>query len=415
MKRALELRTEAGKLVKQARDLMAKAQEEKRDLTQEESAAFDKMHDDAEGMIKQAERLERQERADMGFDEEGRQIRDNGHQEEGTPEGRARVINARRASADYADAFRSYLAGGYEAPQRRASLQVDLDIGGGFIAASERLISGILADAMSQVSVGALVNRIPCDFAEELGQPTLTSTLSEFTYAGELTEAEVDEGIAFGKRSLKPSPLKRKIIKISKRLLESPRMDAEAVVRGEVSKALAYTIERKICQGSGANEPLGLFTANNDGIGTARDVVTGSATNWTADGLIDVQATLKDFYQSRARWLMHRDALPKIRKLKDGNGAYIWAPGLQTGQPNMILGKPYSTSDFCPNTWTNGLYVAIYGDFSYYNFAEAMSMQVQRLVEKYAEFGQIGLLIDGMANDGMPWVAEAFVRAKLGV
>lgn len=78
----------------------------------------------------------------------------------------------------------------------------------------------------------------------------------------------------------------------------------------------------------------------------------------------------------------------------------------------MLLGSPFNMSEYAPNTFTTGQYVGIFGDFSNYWIADALDMQVQRLVELYAATNQTGL-IGRMETDGMPVLAEAFARVKL--
>ncbi len=100
--------------------------------------------------------------------------------------------------------------------------------------------------------------------------------------------------------------------------------------------------------------------------------------------------------------------------MKDGEGRYAWQPGLALGMVNTILGRPYVSSEFAPNTYSAGQYVMLYGDFSYYWIADSLvEMTVQRLVELYSLTGQVGLLFEGMATDGIPALSEAFVRVKL--
>jgi len=70
-------------------------------------------------------------------------------------------------------------------------------------------------------------------------------------------------------------------------------------------------------------------------------------------------------------------------------------------------------SEYAPNTFTTGLYVGILGDFSNYWIADAVDMQVQVLKELYAETNQTGY-IGRLDTDGMPVLAEAFARVKLG-
>jgi len=73
---------------------------------------------------------------------------------------------------------------------------------------------------------------------------------------------------------------------------------------------------------------------------------------------------------------------------------------------------PISMSEYAPSTLTTGLYVGILGDFSNYWIADALDMQVQRLVELYAEANQVGF-IGRLETDGMPVLEEAFSRVKL--
>ena len=96
----------------------------------------------------------------------------------------------------------------------------------------------------------------------------------------------------------------------------------------------------------------------------------------------------------------------------DGNGQYIWRDSVQAGEPDRLLGLPVFMSEYAPSTMTANLYVGILGDFSYYWVADALDMQVQRLVELYAESNQTGL-IGRMESDAQPVLAEAFVRVKL--
>jgi HK97 family phage major capsid protein len=103
----------------------------------------------------------------------------------------------------------------------------------------------------------------------------------------------------------------------------------------------------------------------------------------------------------------------QIRKLKDGAGQYLWQPGITADMLDEILGIPIIVSEYAPSTFTTGKYVGILGDFSYYWIADALDMQVQRLVELYATTNQVGY-IARFETDGMPVLSEAFVRVTLG-
>jgi HK97 family phage major capsid protein len=248
--------------------------------------------------------------------------------------------------------------------------------------------------------------------AQSLGAPSLDTDISDADWTSELATGAEDTALKVGKRDLHPHPLAKRI-KVSNKLLRLTGGGAETLVRDRLGYKFAVTEEKGFLTGSGAQQPLGLFTASAHGISTGRDVnADNTTTEIRFDGLKNVKYTLKGQYWSRARWIFHRDALKQIAKLKDGEGRYIWEQSVQVGQPDRILRFPVHMSEFAPNTFTTGLYVGILGDLSHYWIADALTMQLQRLVELYAETNQIGF-IGRMEVDGMPVLEEAFVRVKL--
>ena len=115
--------------------------------------------------------------------------------------------------------------------------------------------------------------------------------------------------------------------------------------------------------------------------------------------------------QAKATWIFHRTIVQQIRKFKDFQGQFIWSPGLAAGEPDRILSRPFYMSEYAPNTQTTGLYLGIVGDFSNYEIVDALDMQLQVLMELYAETNQVGYILRA-ETDGMPTLAEAFARVK---
>ncbi len=132
---------------------------------------------------------------------------------------------------------------------------------------------------------------------------------------------------------------------------------------------------------------------------------TASGTAIAADELIDLFHALKPPYRARATWLMHDSTVAAVRKLKDANNQYIWQPGLQAGQPDMLLGRPVRVSRYMPEIALDAKTVA-FGDFSYYWIADRQSIGIQRLVELYAANGQVGFRMFTRV-DGRLALAEA--------
>jgi HK97 family phage major capsid protein len=218
--------------------------------------------------------------------------------------------------------------------------------------------------------------------------------------------------MAFGKRALKPQPL-AKGIKVSRPLLRKSAIAADALVRERLAYKFGVTQEQGFMTGTGANQPLGLFTASANGISTGRDVSTGNTTTaLTFDGLQEAKYTLKGAYWAAAQWIFHRNAVKMIAKLKDGDGRYIWQDSVQVGQPAMLLGLPFNVSEYAPNTFTTGLYVGILGDYTNYWIVDSLMFEIQALFELYAATNEVGYF--GRAEvDGMPVLEEAFIRVTL--
>lgn len=281
----------------------------------------------------------------------------------------------------------------------------------GYLMAPIQYVNQIIKEVDDAVYIRQkATNKGPIDRAQSLGYPYRKARMADAEWVSEVKIAAADTSLEYGMRELKPQKLS-KLVKVSKYLLNQSNADAE--VRAEIDYVLAVTQEKAYLTGDGVGKPLGLFTASASGISTDRDIATDNVANAiTADGLINAKYALKQQYQRRAEWMFHRDAVKMIAKLKDGEGQYLWQPSLIAGQPDRLLGLPLTMSEFVPNTFTNGLYVGIIGDFSHYWIADAMQMEIQVLRELYAAEGKVGYLVDYW-GDGAPVVEEAFARVTL--
>ena len=88
---------------------------------------------------------------------------------------------------------------------------------------------------------------------------------------------------------------------------------------------------------------------------------------------------------------MNDSTVKAIRKLKDGNGNYIWQPALTAGSPDTILGRPVYTSAYVP-TIAAGNRTVIFGDLSYYWIADRQGRTFKKLSELYATTDQTGFV-----------------------
>lgn len=318
----------------------------------------------------------------------------------------------RRSKPEYLVAARRWMCGGMSAVMasaERRAIQADSDIVGGYLVMPQQFVAELIKFVDNLVFVRGLATKHTVANAQSLGAPSLDTDIADSDWTSELATGNEDTSMATGKRELFPHPLAKRI-KVSNKLLALSVMQPEQLVKKRMGYKFGVTEEKAYMTGTGAQQPLGVFVASSMGIDTSRDVTCGTTTAFTADGLIDVKYNLKAQYQAVAEWILHRQSVQQIRKLKDGVGQYIWQAGLQ-GTPDTLLDCPVNMSEYAPNTYTTGQYVAMLGDWSFYWIADSINFELQRLVELYAETNQTGF-IGRRETDGMPVLAEAFSRGK---
>jgi len=427
-----EKQDEYGKLVADARAIYDSAKTENRSVTAEENHRFDEIMgraDADEVEIGKINRLIEAEKRSLEHHASAGRVTDPGQAGSPSPAGNARpfaapgtdgaaLINSpawqRRSTPEYRSMFGAYIRGGYAefGPTETRALQADSDIAGGFLVMPMQVVNNIivaLKDAVLMRRLGTVLP--PLTAAQSLGIPTIDTDVSDPDWTAEIKTATEDTALGFGGRELNPHPLS-KLAKVSAKLLRLAG-NAEGIVQDRLSYKFGVAEEKGFMLGTGAGQPLGIYVASDQGISTARDVSTDNTTTQvTANGLINATYSLKAGYLAKSQWIFHRLVLREIRKLTDGNGQYLWQPGLQGGQPNTILDRPVNMSEFAPSTMTTGKYVGILGDFSYYHIVDSLNYAVQRLVELFALTNQIGF-IGRKETDGMPVLEEAFTRVQL--
>ncbi len=177
-------------------------------------------------------------------------------------------------------------------------------------------------------------------------------------------------------------------VKVTEELLYDSMFDIESYLFDEFGKALANAEEDAFINGNGTGKPLGILAATG---GAQVGVTAASATAITADELINLVYSLKRPYRKNAVFLMNDQTISAIRKLKDGNGVYLWQPALTQGETDRLLGYPVYTSQYMP-TIEAGAKTIAFGDFSYYNVGDRGTRSFGELRELFAGNGMVGFL-----------------------
>ena len=247
--------------------------------------------------------------------------------------------------------------------------------------------------------------------ANEVFAPAIDQDPGDPTWTAEILTGSEDSDMKFGARELHPHPLARRI-KVSNKLLRLGGINPETVVRNRLTYVASAVLESNYMTGDGVNNPLGLFTASDHGIDTGRDRETAVSGKVGADDLIDLVADLPAQNREGAVFVVNREFERRVRKLKDGEGNYLWKTGLD-GMGNTLLGHKLLVSEYAPGSnWTSGDYVAIFGNLEWFWIVDSLNMQIKRLDELYAETDQTGFILR-YEGDAMPVLSSAFKRLKL--
>lgn len=161
--------------------------------------------------------------------------------------------------------------------------------------------------------------------------------------------------------------------KATQKIIDDANIDLGAWLSDKIAKRFARMEGAAFISGDGIAKPKGILSyataSTGDSTrpwGTIQYIPTGHASSFTtsnpADVLIDLQMSLKSDYRPGAIWLMNRATAAVVRKLKDGNGDYLWARGLAAGQPDTLLGHPVVLDEEMPNIGANEFPIA-FGDF----------------------------------------------------
>lgn len=376
MSKINELMATRAKAWDDAKAFLEAHRDEKGILSAEDTATYEKMEKEVADLGRE---IERQQRADA-FERQLSAPTSTPITEK--PEAKKMDEKTGRAADKYKNAFWNQMRNRSNAEVRNA-LSEGVDTEGGYLVPDtfEKKLVAALHDELvfrklaHVFTTSSGVHRIPV--------VSTRGSASWVEEAGVIPEADD----AFGQKTIGAHKLTA-LIKISEELLNDSAFDLEGYFRDEFTKRMSDAEETAFITGDGNGKPLGLFS---DTEGAEVGVTAASATEITADEIINLYYSLRAPYRKKAVWLLNDSTIAAIRKLKDNNGQYIWQAALREGEPDTLLGKPVYTSISVPGIEAGSKTIA-FGDLSYYWIGDREGVSFRRLNELYAATGQVGFL-----------------------
>lgn len=357
-------------------------------LSAEDNAAYLKMEKEIEDLTAAIDRQQRAERMEQELS------KPMNSPLTGKPSGSG-AGNGKTGRAS--DEYKAAMLGAFRSNFRNVSdvLQEGVDADGGYLVPEEydRRLIDVLEEENIMRSLGT---KITTSGQHKINIAATKPAASWIEEGGALTFGDA----TFSQIFLDAYKL-HVAIKVTEELLYDNAFNLENYIVTQFGRALANAEEDAFLNGDGTGKPLGLFAAT--GGGTVADTLTAAV---KSDDLINLVYALKRPYRRKASFILNDQTLASLRKLKDNNGAYIWQPSYQAGEPDRLLGYTVHTSAYAPAD------AIAFGDYSYYNIGDRGTRSFAELKELFAGNGMVGFVAKERV-DGKLVLPEAVQILKL--
>ena len=359
-----ELNEKKNDLITRAEEVLAKAKEGCRELTEDEAMELAEIRDDIK-KIKETLELK------GFFDKEGgeKPMEEPKEVIEVEKEVEERALDEEKAFADY---IRGVVN------QRDTAYNMTLTDNGAVIPTTiaNRIIKKVydICPILERSTKYNVKGKLELPYYNESTQAITVAWHNEFeeltSNVGKLASIELT-GYLAGALTL-----------VSRSLINNSQVDIVAFVVDRMAYDIARFIEDTLLNGGGSVAGL---------TGVTLTKTASSSTSVTANELIETQGMVKDVFQENAIWIMSPATRTAIRELKDNYGRYLLQDDISLPFGKSLLGKPIYVSDNMPDMEA-GKVAIYYGDMRGLatKFSEDINIQVLR--EKYATQHAIGVV-----------------------
>lgn len=370
---SIELRAKAQKIAHEARAKLTEAEKNPANAADCE-ATFDKMMADVDALEARASKLDELEAREAAW---------NAADERREREERTVSTSTLSLEERQANAVLSYLRSGDRAECRAQSVGTSSE--GGYLVPTtlaNQLIVGL--KAFGPMNNDGVVTYLRTAGGNQINVPALDDTSNKGSKVAENTQVSA-ANLTFGSKSLNAYKYTTGVVLVSAELLQDSAFDVASIVNGAMAERMGRIINEVMTVGDGSDDPNGIATA------AANGKTAAAAAAIASDELIDLIHSVDPAYRGRAGFMFNDSTLAVLRKLKDSEGRYIWQPGLVAGEAATLLGHRYHINPDMASIEASAKSV-LFGDFSKYTVRQAGGFEIKRLVERYADYDQVGFV-----------------------
>ena len=372
------------KLVLQMKEIAEKAKAEGRDMNKEENITFDKLDDEAEGIMENMKRISRISELTESENERllklAKENKGDNSSELAAEESKKRdsvfsrwmVKGMNALTAEEKTILRAQSTttteGGYTIPQ-------------GFMA---KVAEAMLAfGGMRQIAT-----ILPTVSGNTIPWPNNNDTSNKGELLAENTAVN-EQDLVFGSTSLLAYKYSSKMVRVSNELLNDSAIGLESYLSKALGTRIARITNEHFTTGTGSGQPSGIIT------GAALGKTTASETAVTYEEIIDLIHSVDPEYRKNGVFCFHDSTLKALKKLSVGSSdaRTLWDPGIfRNGVPPTIDGYKYIINQDMAQIGTASNKFMLFGDCSYYIIRDIGSMVLRRLDERYADYDQVAFL-----------------------
>ena len=212
--------------------------------------------------------------------------------------------------------------------------------------------------------------------------PTIIAD-GEATWIPENEPVQFSEAV-YGEIVLDAYKLAHKVI-VSDEMLEDAQFDVEDYIRQLFVESVSAAEELALFIGDGNGKPTGLLHQANVGW------VSEKTGDITYDDILNLIHSVKSPYRKNAVLVMSEDAITKLLSIIHYHGDSPWDVSLKDGTTKTLFGYPVYTTNYLDRVLP-GTKPVLFGDFSYFWIGERGKRSVKRLIERYADTGQVAYI-----------------------
>ena len=404
----------------QAQELLDRAVQEKRGMTEEENTQYERMTADLDRYDNTIEKVRESEVTQRELENVNEEFR-----RAATPDERSdwerrdekvaqdirsllrspgslslydqvRAVNS--MDFDMIPTMRAYEAARNGSVAELRVLQGDGGASGGSLTIPTTVASTVYAFITNSLAMRRIARIIPTASGNPMTFPRVATHSVATQVASQVTTLAGTDSV-LGAMTLNAFDY-AELVAVANDFLDDSGTDVLGFIGEQLGRAIAQVIGKAYVTGGGSTAPQGIEGAgavgNSGTIATGGSLILGPGGNHDPSRLIDLQYSIADGYNGRLAWLFRRETVAVLRKMRDGaggtQGQFLWQPsqqyGLIPGEPDRFLGDPvYSDPNVA--SMASDAKIGYYGDWTAFYIRDVGTFRIERSDDIYFDKNQV--------------------------